>query len=90
MRKNPEVPDTPNAEEFRIVRGKKYRRVDTGYTIREFYSHSTPERGPGPGWDTRQNILEKYGVNEPAELPDQTLYHWELVDETPEDQNNAV
>jgi len=61
-------------------RGKLHRVVkhDTGYTIREFYSHSTPEKGPGPGWDSRWRVLEHYGVSEPNELPDQPYVTFEL------------
>lgn len=69
-------------EEGDLVRddGRLYRVVkrDTGYTVREYYSHSTPERGPGPGWDFRWPVLETYGVKEPSELPDQPHYVLEL------------
>ena len=53
--------------------GHLYRAVrrETGYTIRQYYSHETEEKGPGPGWDNRFNVLEKYGVQDPSELPDQ-------------------
>lgn len=67
-------------EEFRVVDGQKYRRVFSGYTIRQFFSHDTPEKGPGPGWDGRFRILEKYGVNESTELPDEPYYQWELCE----------
>lgn len=88
MHKNKEAPDTPNTEEFRVIHGKKYRRIDTGYTIREYYSHSTPEKGPGPGWDWRWDTLEKHSVKHPSELPNDPLYQWELVDEIPESPNS--
>jgi len=67
--------------ETRIIDGKKYRRVPSGFTLRQYYSHSTPEKGPGPGWDTRFRALEKYGVSDPAQLPDEPHYDWELVEE---------
>lgn len=64
-----------------VIDGKKYRRVFSGYTIRQYYSHDTPEKGPGPGWDFRQKMLEKYDVNNPSELPDEPHYDWEEIGE---------
>ena len=63
-----------------MYEGKLHRVVnrDTGYTIREYYSHSTPEKGPGPGWDSRQSVLKKYGVSYPSQLPNQPQYVLEL------------
>lgn len=43
-----------------------------------YYSHSTPEKGPGPGWDSKRAILEKYGVDEPSQLPDEPYRMIEL------------
>lgn len=81
-------------EAIRTIDGKKYRRVDSGYTIRQYFSHSTPEKGPGPGWDTRMSLLddkwamENFGktfttkeVFDPSKLPDLPYYTWELVEE---------
>ena len=67
--------------EIKIFEGKKYRKVDSGYTVRQFYSHETLEKGPGPGWDFRWGVLERYGVDEPSELPDEPYYNWVLVEE---------
>jgi hypothetical protein len=79
-----------------LYRGKKYRRVASGYTLREYFSHSTPEKGPGPGWDTRAKLLDEdytaavYGrVFSPREvydnprelLPDEPHYNLELVED---------
>lgn len=64
----------------KIIDGKKYRKIDTGFTVRQFYSQSTPEKGPGPGWDTRWKMLQKYGVNDPSELPDEPYYTWEEIE----------
>ena len=60
-----------DSPEEKIIDGKKYRKVDSGYSIREYFSHS------GPGWDTRKQMLEKYGVEEPFKLPDETYFIWE-------------
>ncbi|MBI4119111.1 MAG: hypothetical protein HY452_02515 [Parcubacteria group bacterium] len=67
-------------EGIKIIDGKKYRRVSTGYTMREFFSHETLEKGPGPGWDSRWKVLEEYGVDHPSKLPDEPYYQWELVE----------
>ncbi|TSC83195.1 MAG: hypothetical protein G01um101419_161 [Parcubacteria group bacterium Gr01-1014_19] len=87
-------PENPE-EEIRIIDGKKYRRVESGYTIRQFFSHSTPEKGPGPGWDTRTSLLDdeyamrNFGrtftmkeVFNPSQLPDAPYYDWELIGES--------
>lgn len=75
-----ERPSGQESEE-RVVEGRRYRRTPSGYTLRQYFSHTTPEKGPGPGWDTRWAMLEKHGVNEPSELPDQPHYIWEEVEE---------
>ncbi|HOX60728.1 MAG TPA: hypothetical protein PLV72_01830 [Candidatus Magasanikbacteria bacterium] len=61
--------------------GKLYRAVNqpTGYTIREYYSHSTESMGPGPGWDTHLTALQKYGVSSVADLPDEPHTTLELL-----------
>jgi hypothetical protein len=61
------------------LEGRVYRVVkrDSGYT-RQYYSHSTPEKGPGPGWDLRFDVLRVYGVEEAHELPDEPHYDLEL------------
>ena len=79
MEKEPKL-NQPEAEEIKIIDGKKYRKVFSGYTVRQYYSHQTPEKGPGPGWDFRRKALEKYNVNEPSELPDEPYYEWEEVE----------
>lgn len=72
---------SPLSEEIKIIDGIKYKRVDSGYTIRQYFSHSTPEKGPGPGWDTRSKVLEQYRVDEPGDLPNEPYYQWEEVDD---------
>ncbi len=67
-------------DQIKIVDGKGYRRVPSGYTVREFYSHD------GPGWDFRQTALEGYGVDDPNDLPDDEHFSWEAVEE--EDSQN--
>lgn len=81
----------PQSEEVRIIEGKKYRKVFSGYTVREYYSHHTPEKGPGPGWDTftssPDKIAERYGICKkaleisPNDLPDEPLYEWEEIED---------
>lgn len=73
--KNPEGQPSAEEEEVREIDGQMYRRRESGYTIREWYSHS------GPGWDTRWRVLEEHGVNDPSELPDDPHVHWELIEE---------
>ncbi|MDP1719352.1 MAG: hypothetical protein Q8L24_02925 [bacterium] len=86
-------PEQPEGE-VRIINGKKYRRVDSGYTIRQYFSHSTPEKGPGPGWDSRWSLADEedtkkeFGrtfslqeVGDPTKLPDDPYYVWELTEE---------
>jgi hypothetical protein len=58
--------------------GKKYRVKDSGYTIREYFSHE------GPGWDTRWGTLVKYGVSAPEDLPEVPYYSLEEVEASPE------
>lgn len=87
-----ETLSTPNPSERRTVDGKTYQRVDTGYTVREYYSHETAQKGPGPGWDTRERLLDdEFALREtgrtftleeldnPMNLPNTTLYRWEEV-----------
>jgi len=57
-------------DEWKTAGGKRYRKYDSGYTVAEYYNH------PGPGWDFRWPVMEKYGVWDPMELPDDTLYRW--------------
>lgn len=77
----PEISKEPQEGDVKIIEGKKYKYVFSGYTIREYYSHSTPEKGPGPGWDFKQRVLDKYGVMEASELPDDPHCSWEYVEE---------
>ena len=67
--------------ERKEVDGVVYERVPSGYTIREYFSHETEEKGPGPGWDSRRSVLEKYNVTEPSDLPDEPHYNWIAVSE---------
>jgi hypothetical protein len=86
MENNLEQQNNSN-EEIKIVDGIKYKKVDSGFTIREYYSHTSPdpknphEMRPGPGWDFRWNVLEKYKVRKVEDLPDEPYYQWEPVDE---------
>lgn len=58
------------------IDGKKYRKVDTGYTIKQYFSHETPEKGPGPGWDFRISMLKELGLDpfRPETWPDDPYY----------------
>ncbi len=75
---NIEKSQTAEAE---VIDGIRYRKVPTGYTVREYFSHHTTEKGPGPGWDSRWEMLKKYGVDDPSELPNDQYYIWEEVEE---------
>ena len=73
-------PESPE-DEYKVVDGVTYRKVDTGYTIRQYFSHSTPEKGPGPGWDYRMTMLPKLGIDPFTEdLPDDPYYEWQEVE----------
>jgi len=73
------TPETSGEEGIKIIDGQKYQKVFSGYTLREYFSHDS-EKGPGPGWDFRQEILEKYQVSDPSELPDEPYYIWEQIE----------
>lgn len=98
MEKEPKInKQEPKAEEeIKIIDGKKYRRVFSGYTVRQYYSHETEEMGPGPGWDRfvasdKEEIAKRYGCKlkderdfwkmTPSDLPDTPYYYWELISE---------
>lgn len=74
-------PERSGEGEFKIIDGKRYRKVPTGYTIRQYFSHETTEKGPGPGWDYRWKTLEEHGVTTPSELPDEPYFQWEEDEE---------
>lgn len=93
---NPEAePRLPyKAGDIREINGKKYKAIDSGYTLRQYYAHSTLEKGPGPGWDFRSGLLDddfalkEYGQTFTEEqvyghepLPDIPYVNWELVEE---------
>lgn len=71
--------DIQPAEEIVERHGKKYRRINSGYTIRQYFSHSTPEKGPGPGWDMHQYKLDEYNVNSTSQLPNEPYYYLEEI-----------
>ncbi len=88
-----ESPQIPQ-EEFKIINGKKYKKVPSGYTVRQYYSNETPEMGPGPGWSMMafgsDIVAEEYGIKvdgktpawiRPSDLPDDPHYIWEEVTE---------
>lgn len=96
MEKVPEGSDSTKDSSFEILEigGRKFRRVPSDYTIREYFSHTTPEKGPGPGWDSRMRLLEeeyarqhckrtfsKNEVFEPTLLPDEPYYHLEPIEQ---------
>ena len=64
-----------------IINGERYQKEDAGYTIRQYFSHSTPEKGPGPGWDGRWSTLKEYGVKEASDLPDEPYYLLTRIEE---------
>lgn len=68
-------------EEIKEIDGRRYRKKYSGYTIRQYFSHETAEKGPGPGWDFRKRALDEYGVDHPSKLPDVPYYEWEPVED---------
>lgn len=86
--------NTPKEGDVKIIDGKKYCYEKSPYTLRQFYSHSTPEMGTGPGWDFKTRLLDNdwamknfgrtFSVDEvfhPSKLPDLPMYEWNLVRE---------
>lgn len=73
------LPNFNEDNQEKIINGIKYRKIFTGYTIRQYFSHETPEKGPGPGWDSRWKIFEEYNVMEASDLPEEPYYIWEEV-----------
>ena len=84
-----EFPQRHNSSEenVKVVDGVKYKKVNTGYSLREYYSLTAPDptnpddMRPGPGWDSRWRVLEEYGVDDPSELPNDPHTIWERVEE---------
>lgn len=64
-------------DEWKTVDGVRYRKYDTGYTVASYYNH------PGPGWDFRWSVMEKYGIDDfnPLTLPDDPHYEWYTEDD---------
>lgn len=61
----------------------QYVLAPIGYSMRQYYSHSTAEKGSGPGWDTRTALLSNplfadYAFA-PDQLPDVPVYDYEWV-----------
>ena len=52
-------PDWPKNGEIRQIGGQKYRCEYSGYTLYQWYAHETQEKGPGPGWDSRDELADK-------------------------------
>lgn len=73
----------PHHDEIVEIDGRRYHKVDTGYTIREYYSH-TSEKGPGPGWDSRMKLLKQGYTQEQvfdsSKLPDEPMYRLKEAD----------
>jgi len=67
------------SNELVVRNGKTCRAVPTGYTVRQYFSHSTPEKGPGPGWDFHMRALEEYQVTRVEDLPDLPHFRFEEV-----------
>lgn len=63
--------------EIREVGGRKYEAVATGYSEKEYFAHSTSEKGPGPGWDSRWGYMDRIAENEGrTELSDEPYVRW--------------
>src|SRR3989339_1855026 len=92
---NPSTKETdiaPKEGDIKIVNGKTYHYEKSRYTLRQFYSHSTPEMGAGPGWDFKTELLDNdwamknfgrtFSIDEvfnPRALPDLPIYHWKMI-----------
>lgn len=85
-------PELPKEGDTKVVDGVTYRYVNSGYTIREYFSHES-KKGPGPGWDSRFGLLDndhalnKFGrtfsleeVTKTTLLPDTPYFIWEEVE----------
>jgi hypothetical protein len=94
MEGEPNLEHEPRLGDVKQIEGKKHVYKDTGYTLREYYSHFTDGKGPGPGWDfiTRladdEYTLKHFGrtfsleeVFDPALLPNTPYYRWEIDEE---------
>lgn len=58
----------------------RWDQIDTGYTLRQYFSHSTDEKGAGPGWDWRVRLAD-HGFSDsqifrPQNLPDIPYKLW--------------
>ena len=66
--------------ETRMEDGRLEQKKYDGYTVFEYFSHTTDTAGPGPGWDFRKyRLRDEYGILDmnPATLPkDQFHYSW--------------
>ena len=86
-------------EEIIAVAGKNYKKeislnafverngrvlINRPFTEKEYYSHSTDEIGPGPGWDMRRYYLEDgWDITDgnPKHLSDLPLYNLVPIEE---------
>ncbi len=65
-----------------MIQGRKCRAVSSGYTEQQYFAHETKEKGPGPGWDTRLQYLEKIRENEGRTgLLDEPYFYFEEIEE---------
>lgn len=90
---NEQIPNPlPLEGDIKEIDGVKYRYENSGYTIREWYAHHTPGKGPGPGWDFRQRLLnDEYSLNkfgrtfsikevfQDEPLPDTPYFQWKVI-----------
>jgi len=84
-------------DEIIIVDGIRYRKevalmaryrlgynseeITRPYTEKEFFSHSTEDIGPGPGWDFRFDYLRKgWGIMDHNQLSDLPFYDLKRVE----------
>ncbi|MCA9357423.1 hypothetical protein H6784_03290 [Candidatus Nomurabacteria bacterium] len=76
----------PKIGDLKVVEGVTYEYVDSGYTLRSYYSHD------GPGWDTKHHLanneysLKKFGRTftvreafDPQLLPETPYLVWKEV-----------
>lgn len=73
------IPDGPKVGDRETdPDGSVYEFQVLPWTLRQYYMHES-EAGPGPGWDSHFRACEKYGVDEPQDLPDNPLYDWAYI-----------
>ena len=72
-------------DEIVVVKGKRFKKIPTNWTEKQYFSHSTEEAGSGPGWDLRFSRFKQKNINilskDPLEeLSDEIMYEVKPID----------